>query len=655
MPKPHPAIAPLLNARELWVAVRRAPLTGVDAALLGEFLARCADGRRRVVIGNKRSIIERLRRWGYTKGLNLDVAEDASHVGYAHDALVYDCDSIEDPRTHLAKVVRNQVYLVGGLPLTGSWWEKVPAAYNISIDDVPNERASRVRETMTEAEYERVFRLRVLEKSRSDIFEFASRLQIRDKAGVQRPLIPNDIQRRYHALKGPRTLILKHRRGGITTWEQACSYELTSRVPNTQAVTLAHTKDATKQIFRIAQMYHRFDPEAPQLKGVGNASRLEFTTLNSQFFIGTAGAEGFGRGDTLQRVHGSEVSKWCRGPRQREAVRDLVAGLTEAASHGQVILETTANGAEWFHDTWKEARSHQNDWTPIFIPWYWDLTCVDAPVEVESLTEREATLVALGASLEQIGWRRKKVRQLKGLFLQEYPEDDETCFITSGTMYFDRETIADLLDTLPLDRPPRCPGLAGYYVEWEPPIPGDDYVIGADTSEGRGQWNEESLTTDGCDPCGLGVIHRKSGRQVAAAHGLFTPSELGTLCVQTAQRYNQALVGVERNNHGHAVVLKITELGYSYYDQLYRDHDGAPGWVTDGASRPLLLDGLTEMMEHPELIKDRHMLSEMLTFKRQRNGKWEHDPSAHDDTIFKWGIAWQMRKVPLPRSEVLYA
>src|SRR5574339_239903 len=52
-------------------------------------------------------------------------------------------------------------------------------------------------------------------------------------------------------------------------------------------------------------------------------------------------------------------------------------------------------------------------------------------------------------SLAQIKWRRSKQKELKHLFIQEYPEDPVTCFLTSGASYF-----GDLLGrifTAPMD------------------------------------------------------------------------------------------------------------------------------------------------------------------------------------------------------------
>jgi hypothetical protein len=55
------------------------------------------------------------------------------------------------------------------------------------------------------------------------------------------------------------------------------------------------------------------------------ASKREFTfpKTNSMFYIGTAGARKFGRGDTITDLHCSEYAFW-------ENPVDLFSGLTDA-------------------------------------------------------------------------------------------------------------------------------------------------------------------------------------------------------------------------------------------------------------------------------------------------------------------------------------
>lgn len=484
-----------------------------------------------------------------------------------------------------------------------------------------------------------------------------NRIKSGDEGALIVPFDVSELQRKYLAIKRAakrrgykKFLLLKYRRGGFTTIEQGLSYQLTACRRHAQVVTLAHTSESTRRIFRIAKKYHEEDPSAPTLKGVGNATTLEFPEVDSLFFIGTAGSTGFGRGDTLQRVHGSEVSKWCPGPHQYDKVTDLIAGLTEAASHGEVVLETTPYGHEWFAQTYKEAKKGLNDWFPIFLPWFADprntTTEFNKEQLLDTITAKEQDLITKHKlSLGQIAFRRMKVKALKKLFPQEYPEDDISCFITSGMPFFDPDKVIELLETLPHYDTKNVKG--GYVVYWEEPKPDTQYVMGGDTSEGLAHG----------DLNGFGVLERDTGRQVASLHGRFNFDQLAEWGLRLSKKYNDALIGCERNNHGHAVLQRMIDKGAKSHLKggcLYYFHKDKPGWDTNGQTRPVMIDELAEAVEDDLMtVRDRDFLDECLTFKKQSNGKYEADQTCHDDTVMKWAIAWQMRKVRRKRSRFI--
>ena len=474
------------------------------------------------------------------------------------------------------------------------------------------------------------------------------------------PVVPfylSRLQQRYMALKRlavkqgkrPWYLLLKYRRGGFTTLEQGLSYRLAVTTPRAEVATIAHHIAPTQRIFRIAKLMAESDPLGRRLVG-DSRTALEFEN-GSSFFIGTAGGKGFARGDTLRRVHGSEVAKWCVGPRQSEMVEDLLAGLLGAASFGEVVLESTPNGREKFCQLYKEAKAGENDFTPIFLRWFDDPMNIAAegtydPDEVrETLSEREKALIEEHhLTLPHIAFRRTQVRMYRRLFLQEMPEDDESCFITSGTCYFDVDLLLAILESLPEDSGERTHVPGGHETRWKEPEPGHTYVAGCDTSEGL----------PGCDNSGLGVLDKKTGEQVCSLHGLFNPRQLATHAVRICRDYNDALLGIERENHGHAVIQRVVDLGYRkphfrggplfYFDRRKDVKKARPGWSTNSATRPVMLEDLAEAVEEEAIIvNDRVFLDECLSFRLQSSGKFEADSGAKDDSVMKWAIAVQMR------------
>lgn len=517
-----------------------------------------------------------------------------------------------------------------------------------------------------------------LAQAAMDPFEkFArERLWVRDKSGGVVQFKLKSIQRKYEQIKErairagkPRKFILlKYRRGGFTTLEQGKHYQLCVTKPHTWVATLAHSNDSTGKISQIPKLFRKRDTLIPPEKRDDRVS-LHFPHTDSTFHIGTAGGKSFGRGDTLQRVHGSEVAFWCEGPNQFHEVDNLVAGLTEATSHGEIVLESTPNGVNWFCIKFREARAGLNDWTPIFLPWFEDADNVyqagefDQQEILDTITEEESLLVARHRlTMGQLAWRRAKRLSLGRLFKQEYPEDPDTCFLTSGTAFFDLQVVMDLLEGLDstlkaIKELPEgkvfeehVPGGTITYVE--KPKEGDEYCIGADASEG--------LPTS--DPCAGGVRRKRDGAQVAWVHGRFRPEVFARHLADIGYLYNRALIGVEKNNHGHSVLNTLDNV-IQYPNLFYsKNEKGEPGpgksgklgWETTPATRPLLLDELEEEVRtNCTPIRDRGFLQECTTFKLQPSGKYEADAGAHDDKIISWGIAKQMCKYSRHRARVI--
>ena len=468
------------------------------------------------------------------------------------------------------------------------------------------------------------------------------------------PIVPFElsrIQRRYLAQKRlgrmrgfKKFLVLKYRRGGFTTIEQGISYALAASCNNSYVLTLAHTFESTQRIFKMVNTFNEKDPQAPRRIG-DSKSYLEFEN-GSYFFIGAAGGKGASRGDTLARVHGSEVSRWCQGPHQMSQVDEVIAGLSGAASNGEIVLETTPNGHEWFHAAYVDAKNRLNDYYPIFLRWFDDPGNVategtyDAAEILETLTEKEKVLIAKHAlTISQIAFRREIVKTYGYLAPQEYPEDDTDCFLTSGLCYFDVELLVTYKNRTTFNST-KIHIPAGIEEVFEEPVKGIEYAAGCDTSEG----------IPGCDPNGVGIVRKDTGAQVAHVHGYFKPAQTAEHAVRLCKKYNNALLGIERENHGHAVLQAVVALGYGRSHlqggHLYYYAPDRAGWSTNEQSRVELLDGLYRFMEASkcEGIRDQMFIEECLTFRQQSSGKFEADPGSHDDSVMKWAIAYQMRK-----------
>ena len=147
------------------------------------------------------------------------------------------------------------------------------------------------------------------------------------------------------------------------------------------------------------------------------------------------------------------------------------------------------------------------------------------------------------------------------------------------------------------------------------------------------------------------VIEVSSGMQIAELRGHFPPEELAARVAVLAQKYNDALVVVERNNHGHAVIAHLT-MGQAYIN-LYKSGGGL-GWLTTVVSRPRMLEHFRLFLVHgSHMFQSPRLLEECRTFIRYADGSCSASPGAHDDTVMAMAIAQMVRadlRVGVPRS-----
>jgi hypothetical protein len=106
--------------------------------------------------------------------------------------------------------------------------------------------------------------------------------------------------------------------------------------------------------------------------------------------------------------------------------------------------------------------------------------------------------------------------------------------------------------------------------------------------------------------------------------------------------YNDALVAVERNNHGYAVLSHLSMT--VEYRNLYRQ-DGQAGWLTTAKSRPSMLENLASMLGNwPWMFNSPRFLEECRTFVRHPDGSTSATSGSHDDTVMAMGIAQAVRQ-----------
>jgi hypothetical protein len=461
-------------------------------------------------------------------------------------------------------------------------------------------------------------------------------LKVRVRDGNLKPLRANAAQQLFEERRAQHNIVLKARQMGISTWVSARFFLKTITVPGTLTVQVAHTREAAESIFRTVQRFWMYLPEAMREGAVrcsrANAGQMVFPALDSEFRVVSAGDENAGRGLTIQNLHCSEVARWP------ENAAETLAGLRAAlAPMGECVLESTPNGA-WgcFYDEWQRAESV--GMARHFLPWWMEEAYRSRAVEAATLRDDERALMAAhGLTLEQIGFRRGLEASYRGLAAQEYAEDAERCFRRSGECIFDVDAIEDRLRELEFLRPRAERN--GSLLTWLPALAGKKYLVAVDTAGGGSTG----------DYAAVQVIEMSTGMQCAELRGRLGTLELAKETAALARKYNEALVVVERNNHGAGVIAYLD--GVEKYRHLYQQN-GQAGWLTTAVTRPAMLAQLGALLvERPGIFQSRRLLTECRTFVRARNGRAEAAHGKHDDCVMAMAIA-QAARVEMQEASV---
>ena len=454
-----------------------------------------------------------------------------------------------------------------------------------------------------------------------------------DKRQQKVPYKQNAIQRHITNTQNNRKQILKARQFGVSTNEIIDCFDDTIWKENQTTGIIAHEKDAIIKLFRIVTRAYNFLPEywRPVIdRGGGSKYELFFPEINSRIYCDLEI-----RSDTISRLHVSEAAFF---PDQAK----LIASLQAVPIWCPITLETTPNGVDnIFYEWWQDPNS---DYAKLFYPWYiFPEYRLSPGVPVKEWTQEEKLFAkkALKGKFkrvitpEQMAFRRRKQFENRALFIQEYPEDDMTCFLSSGNAAMDLVLVNDLLKSAP--KPLRETETTKYYKER---TKGKRYVLAADTAEGKGGDYSvgQLLEIDTREQVAVIRVNKKK------------PSDFAHLLNDLAHEYMQpggvlAKLVVERNNHGHAVLLELSE--HIKYPNLYftKGGDGNDkdlGWLTDRVTRPVMLDVFIQGVEGGSVrLKDSTTLRECLTLV-SNEGKIEAGTNKNDDCVMAGAIAVQV-------------
>lgn len=474
---------------------------------------------------------------------------------------------------------------------------------------------------------------------------FAGLVDIVPKSGVRQKLKLNEIQRRYCAERTARDVILKPRQVGFTTLEQARDIYHFLTVPGARVVATCQSL-TDHDPFKLLSKNYRVMFESLARAGLKLNFRTEtagewtLADRDASLRIVEAGASEAaaskkGRAGTISRLHLTETAFYEYADETLNAMLECVPSV----EHGsEIVNESTPNGAAgFFYKQCKDAGSGRGAYRLHFFPWFEAseyATALEPGETITPETEREEALVARGITPEQLKWYRAKVLDKGGQDKtdQEYPSDPDTCFLVSGRGFFDQTVTTRLIELskAPIERRDH-----DRISIWKHAEPGNAYVLSVDTSEGGGG-----------DPSAGILRDRATSEHVATIFGQYPTWELARAAAKLGGEYNVALIAVERNNHGHAVLQALER--EEKYPHIYRHvADNKLGWPTTQVTRPQMLDELDDahrrgLWKSP----DRNVLSQFRTFIVPDSGKPQAARGEYDDLVLAEAIGWAVRQIP---------
>ena len=412
---------------------------------------------------------------------------------------------------------------------------------------------------------------------------------------------------------------------GISTWMAGRFFLKTITATGVLTVQVAHTREAAESLFAMVErMWENLPVEfrdGPLRRTRATSGRMVFGELDSEFRVVSAGEASAGRGLTIQNLHLSEVSRW-----PGDAAGTL-AGLRAAlAPGGEITLESTPAGAYGaFYREWQEAP--ETGTVRHFFPW-WLERAYTAAAPARLTAEELRLMLRHDLTAEQIGFRRTLERGFRGLRAQEYAEDAESCFRASGECCFPVDALERRLLETPAPRETRRDGTLEL---WLKPIAGRHYLLGVDTCGGGSEG----------DYAAIQVLDRETGLQCAELRQRLAPLELARVAAALGREYNHALIAVERNNHGTAVLAYLDAV--EHYGNVHAEH-GVPGRLTTAGNKPSMISRLGALLEtDAALFFSRRLLAECRSFVSTPEGGYAAASGTHDDLLMAMAIAHAVR------------
>lgn len=292
---------------------------------------------------------------------------------------------------------------------------------------------------------------------------------------------------------------------------------------------------------------------------------------------------------------------------------------------GQMIMLSTVDKSQpgsAFKRIYRGAKRGLTEWLPVFLPWL-----VRPGRDARWYEAQKSDILARTGALDDLH--------------QEYPATDTEALAPKSLdkripAAWIEQCYAEEVGDLP-DDAPAIPELIVY----RKPQPGRRYVLGVDPAEGNPTSDDSALT----------VLDAITGEECATLSGKFQPAVMASYADKVGVYYNRAGLMVERNNHGHAVILWLTEHSLLV---LLSGHDDRTGWLSSQMGKTLLYDKMTDYFRD-NAREGNQLLHSFVTYTQLASieGNTLRAPEGeHDDRADSYALAEAGRASALPAPPV---
>lgn len=360
-----------------------------------------------------------------------------------------------------------------------------------------------------------------------------------------------------------------------------------------------------------------------------------------------------------------------------KAVYATCAACMASNPNSKTVMVSTPNGHdELYYNTYKQALSHENNFTAVQFRWYQDprynknlkwLKKSKDSGDVKWISE--PTIDSDGSiKYDEEHWEK----MIHDGWTPRSPWYDEMCksfnndtmkiaqeldvsfqgsannvvapeFIEQQNNLNVREPLIDFKDPMNDET---------WF--WKKPIEGHKYIIGVDPSRGvsADRTAIEIIDMDGKDENGFPIIE-----QVGEYVGKKLGDDIGAMVYQYANLYNQAYVVVDcTGGQGDALILTMIQLGYKnfYYedanqktymvqnqvDKPMNFANRLPGFHFQGNRYPVLANFAGMVRSNEFKIRSTRVTNELDTWIFEgETGRMNHQDGSHDDTICSLAMA----------------